>query len=116
MLAKIWKKLLLTICIIACLFNVTAKLVNRHSLEDNLKKANDGETVFDFTKKDDSEETNTVNDVDGNTVVADNEAESLDSTGNTVETTSGESSGQTGFEAKSIYDSVSSFFNFDNLF
>ena len=33
MLPKIWKKLLLAICIIACLFNVTAKLVNRISLE-----------------------------------------------------------------------------------
>ena len=33
MLAKIWKKLLLAICIIACLFNITYKLVNRISIE-----------------------------------------------------------------------------------
>ena len=51
MLAKIWKKLLLAICIIACIYNVTAKLVNRHSLEENLKKANDGEVVYELPGK-----------------------------------------------------------------
>lgn len=50
MLAKIWKKVLLAICVIACIYNVTAKIVNRHSLEENLKSANDGETVFDLSK------------------------------------------------------------------
>ena len=53
MLAKIWKKLLLAICIIACLFNVTSKLVNRTSLEVNLKKANDGTGILDILKEDD---------------------------------------------------------------
>lgn len=52
MLAKLWKKVLLAVCIIACIFNVMSKLVNRHSLEVNLKSANDGNTVFDFTRKD----------------------------------------------------------------
>lgn len=51
MLAKIWKKLLLAICIIACIYNVMAKLVNRHSLEENLKKANDGEVVYELPGK-----------------------------------------------------------------
>ena len=39
MLAKLWKKLLFAICIIACLFNITYKLVNRHSLKSNLEMA-----------------------------------------------------------------------------
>ena len=36
MLAKIWKKLLMFILIIACLFNVITKLVNNLSLEAEL--------------------------------------------------------------------------------
>lgn len=42
MLAKIWKKLLLAICIIAVLFNITAKLVNRISLEKAIKSTPEG--------------------------------------------------------------------------
>ena len=42
MLAKIWKKLLLAICIIAILFNITAKLVNRISLEKAISSAPEG--------------------------------------------------------------------------
>lgn len=51
MLAKMWKKILLAICIIACIYNIMSKLVNRGSLEANLRKANDGNTVFDFSSK-----------------------------------------------------------------
>ena len=36
MLAKIWKKLLMAILIIACLFNVVTKLVKNLSIEDEL--------------------------------------------------------------------------------
>jgi hypothetical protein len=36
MLAKIWKKLLMFILIIACLFNVVTKLVKKSSLNDEL--------------------------------------------------------------------------------
>ena len=36
MLAKIWKKLLMFILIIACLFNVIAKFVKKSSLKDEL--------------------------------------------------------------------------------
>ena len=36
MLAKIWKKLLMFILIVACLFNVITKLVKNMSLEDEL--------------------------------------------------------------------------------
>lgn len=55
MLAKLWKKVLLAICIVACIFNIMTKLVNRNSLEVNLKSANDGNTVFDFTRKEKEE-------------------------------------------------------------
>lgn len=51
MLAKIWKKVLLAVCIIACIFNIMSKLVNRHSLKENLESANDGETVFSIFQK-----------------------------------------------------------------
>lgn len=54
MLAKIWKKLLLAVCIIACLFNITSKIVNRTSLEANLKQANDGTGILDILKKDEN--------------------------------------------------------------
>ncbi len=36
MLAKWWKKILMLILIIACLFNVVSKLVNNLSLDDEL--------------------------------------------------------------------------------
>lgn len=52
MLAKLWKKVLLAVCIIACIFNIMSKLVNRHSLKENLESANDGETVFSIFQKD----------------------------------------------------------------
>lgn len=45
MLAKIWKKLLLAICIIACLFNITYKLVNRISLEKVISTQQEGVNV-----------------------------------------------------------------------
>jgi len=51
MLAKWWKKVLLAVCIIACIFNIMSKLVNRHSLKENLESANDGVTVFSFFQK-----------------------------------------------------------------
>lgn len=50
MLAKLWKKVLLAICIIACIYNVMSKIVNRHSLEINLESVNDGNTVFNFER------------------------------------------------------------------
>lgn len=52
MLAKMWKKVLFAICIVACIFNIMSKLVNRHSLRENLESVNDGITVFDIFKKD----------------------------------------------------------------
>lgn len=38
-MSKIWKKLLLVILIIACLFNVMSKLVRRYSLKDELESS-----------------------------------------------------------------------------
>lgn len=37
MIAKIWKKLLLFILLVACLFNVVIKIVNKSSLEQELQ-------------------------------------------------------------------------------
>jgi len=37
MLAKNWKKIGLFILIVACLFNITSKLVKRVSFNDNIK-------------------------------------------------------------------------------
>ena len=39
MIAKIWKKLLLFILIIACLFNVVIKIVKKNSLEKELNSS-----------------------------------------------------------------------------
>lgn len=39
MIAKIWKKLLLFILIIACLFNVVNKLVHKASLDKELESS-----------------------------------------------------------------------------
>ena len=37
MIAKIWKKLLLFILIVACLFNIVIKIVNKNSLNTELE-------------------------------------------------------------------------------
>lgn len=36
-MSKIWKKLLLVILIIACLFNVVSKLVRKYSLKEEVQ-------------------------------------------------------------------------------
>lgn len=51
MLPKLWKKVLLAVCIVACIYNVMSKLVNRNSLEINLKSVDDGTTVFELFKE-----------------------------------------------------------------
>lgn len=47
MLAKVWKKALLAICIIACLYNVMHKLISRTSLEVQLKSVESKTSVMD---------------------------------------------------------------------
>lgn len=39
MIAKIWKKLLLFILLIVCLFNVVIKIVNKNSLKQELESS-----------------------------------------------------------------------------
>ena len=39
MASKVWKKLLFLILIIACLFNITLKLVQRNSFKEELKSS-----------------------------------------------------------------------------
>lgn len=55
MLPKIWKKLLLAICIIACLFNITSKLVNRISLEKVINSEQEGVNVKELLNITDEE-------------------------------------------------------------
>ncbi|MFR5153670.1 MAG: hypothetical protein ACLTF2_03965 [Clostridia bacterium] len=38
-MAKIWKKLLLVILIVACLFNVVSKIVKRYSLKEEMQSS-----------------------------------------------------------------------------
>ena len=39
MLAKMWKKVLFAICIVACIFNIMSKLVKRISLNTQLEES-----------------------------------------------------------------------------
>lgn len=55
MLAKIWKKVLLIICIIACLFNITYKIVNKTSLKVELQSIVGGESLSSIFKNKDKE-------------------------------------------------------------
>lgn len=56
MLAKVWKKALLAVCIIACIYNVMYKLVSRTSLEIQLKSVQNQPSLIDILKKDNKEE------------------------------------------------------------
>ena len=56
MLAKIWKKVLLVICIIACLFNITSKIVNRVSLKEELRSIVGKESLFSIIDRKKEEE------------------------------------------------------------
>ncbi len=58
MLAKIWKKALLAVCIIACLFNVMYKLVNRTSLEIQLKSVENQASLLDIFRENITQENN----------------------------------------------------------
>lgn len=70
MLAKIWKKVLLIICILACLFNVMSKILNKKSLElqiDSVKNGSSLSEIFNTTTENVSESnTNTGNNVEEN--------------------------------------------------
>lgn len=66
MLAKVWKKLLLAICIIAILFNITSKLVKRTNLGTQLKSVVGGTSISEFFK-DKEESINNTNTIQDNT-------------------------------------------------
>ncbi len=55
MLAKLWKKVLLAICVIAILFNLTSKLVRRYSLDTQLNSVVGGESLSELFKTDKDE-------------------------------------------------------------
>ena len=84
MLAKLWKKFLLAVCVIACIFNIMSKLVNRHSLKENLESANDGETVFSIFQKDEVVESESKPIIDG---VINQETETTNETTDEIITT-----------------------------
>lgn len=58
MASKIWKKLLFAVLIIACLFDITMKLVQRNSFKEELQSS--AEFVQNVLAADD----NTVNQID----------------------------------------------------
>ena len=56
MLAKMWKKIALAICIIAILFNITYKLINKTNLKSELQSVLGGEAIS-FSENTSSEDT-----------------------------------------------------------
>lgn len=52
MLAKVWKKALLAVCIIACLYNVMHKLVSRTSLEVQLRSVQNQTSLPNISQED----------------------------------------------------------------
>ena len=65
MLAKVWKKALLAVCIIACLYNVMHKLVSRTSLEVQLRSVQNQTSLPNISQEDEknnnSESRTTIN-------------------------------------------------------
>ena len=61
MLAKVWKKALMAICILACIYNVMYKLVNRTSLDEQLKSVINQSSLLEMIddKKESTENENT---------------------------------------------------------
>ena len=58
MLAKMWKKIMLFICVIAILFNITSKLVYKTNLAAQLKSVIGGSSLSEYFQK---EENTTIN-------------------------------------------------------
>ena len=58
MLAKMWKKILLFVCITAILFNITSKLVYKTNLAAQLKSVVGGSSLSEYFNK---EENTTIN-------------------------------------------------------
>lgn len=130
MLAKIWKKLLLAVCIIAILFNITAKLVNRISLEKAISSAPEGVNMREIlniteeqrtttTTKDSVSKYKTVEEVEAERAAAEQEAaeqeaESAQVEETTVEET--ETNKSTGGKIiDKVTDSITNVKKYDNL-
>ena len=91
MLPKIWKKLLLAICIIACLFNITAKLVNRISLEKVIASEPEGVDVIELLNiVEEAPVLTTQNAVSNYNVIQDEQIVVEDATQEAIETTNSE--------------------------
>lgn len=60
MLAKVWKKALLAVCILACVINVMYKLISRTSLDVQLKSVQEQTSATNIweDKQDEPEEEN----------------------------------------------------------
>ncbi|HIT71237.1 MAG TPA: hypothetical protein IAD08_04895 [Candidatus Scatovivens faecipullorum] len=104
MLPKIWKKFLLAVCIIACIYNIMSKLVNRNSLEINLKSVDDGTTVFNLFQKEEtvSDENTLVNNQVSNSI--ENGAEEAIQTDEKVEETVAQKDSETNEETSTEND------------
>ena len=77
MLAKVWKKFLLVICIIACLFNITYKIVNKTSLKIELQSIVGGESLSSiFNNKEEETQSEYIDGVQN----MENQVENTDST------------------------------------
>ena len=74
MLSKIWKQVLIIIVLIACLFNLVAKLATKVSFDDEMK------AVTEYVKETEKEENTSSN------VVTNNEANNTTNTTNTANT------------------------------
>ena len=55
MVAKLWKKVLLVIVIIACLYNVVAKLATKISFKEQMEAITDYAKTLDITNKTEGE-------------------------------------------------------------
>lgn len=77
MLAKVWKKFLLVICVIACLFNITYKIVNKTSLKIELQSIVGGESLSSiFNNKEEETQSEYIEGVQN----MENQVENTDST------------------------------------
>ena len=77
MLAKVWKKFLLVICVIACRFNITYKIVNKTSLKIELQSIVGGESLSSiFNNKEEETQSEYIDGVQN----MENQVENTDST------------------------------------
>lgn len=61
MLAKIWKKVLLSICILACIYNIMHKLVYRTSLNEQLKSVINQSSILEMVNNNSKSDINKEN-------------------------------------------------------